>query len=153
MFRDLPKKAEHVKSGVVNVNLEDVESVTSTLVKSKGSIWNFQMKKGADEQDENKASGLSNSDSMQRKLAEEDFTAKYSDWKADDWNELDWDKVKDLRVRELLAERRMMAQIAQQAHCLNCPQFLEHVSCWKTCLQAMTMMATTLTFRPVQHAT
>jgi antiviral helicase SKI2 len=128
MFRDLPKKAEEVKSVITSVNLEDVECVTATLVKTTGPSWNVQLKRGINDNDENKASGIMQSDSVQRRLAEEAFTAKYSDWESADWNELDWDKVKDLRVRELLAERRTMAEIAQQAHCLSCPQFLKHVS-------------------------
>lgn len=67
-------------------------------------------------------------DAVQEELAEEEFTAKYSDWKSEDWNELEWDKVKQLEVRELLIERRKMAQIAENGHCLGCPDFPRHVS-------------------------
>lgn len=71
------------------------------------------------------------SDPVQKKLAEEEFTTKYCDWGSQDWNELEWDKVKDLQVRELLTERQKVAHIAQQGQCLNCPNFLKHVICYK----------------------
>lgn len=127
MFSELPTRAEDVKSAVTNVSLEDVECVTATVIKEQGPHWLLRKRHGIDQNEKEYTAGTRQSDSEQRKLVEDDFTGKYHDWKSADWNELDWDKVKDLHVRELLAERRQMAQVAQQAHCLSCPQFLKHV--------------------------
>jgi antiviral helicase SKI2 len=127
MFSKLPKRAEDIKSAVTAVNLEDVECVTLTVVKVRGPHWYLQVRKGIDEHDQINVAAMLNSDPVQKQLAEEEFTSKYSDWESADWNELEWDKVKDLRVRELLSERQKMAQIAQQGQCLRCPSFLKHV--------------------------
>jgi antiviral helicase SKI2 len=127
MFSKLPTRTEDVKSAVTGVNLEDVECVTVTVVKVRGPHWYLQVRKGIDEHDQINAAAMLNSDPVQKQLAEEEFTSKYSDWESADWNELEWDKVKDLRVRELLTERQKMAQIAQQGQCLECPNFLKHV--------------------------
>ena len=64
----------------------------------------------------------------QKQFAEEDFVKMYSDWQERAWDELDWDRVKDLQVREILAQRTKMADIAQNATALACPNFLKHVS-------------------------
>lgn len=68
------------------------------------------------------------SDPVQKKLVEEELTTRHNDWKSSDWDELEWDNVKDLQVRELVAERKKMADVAQQADCLKCPKFVKHVS-------------------------
>lgn len=136
MFGKLPKTAEDVKSGVISVNLEDVESVTVTIVKVRGPPWYMQIKKGIDEHDQTNIAALLNSDPVQKKLTEEEFIMKYCDWTAADWNELEWDKVKDLHVRELLIERQKMGNIAQQAQCIKCPNFLKHVSSKKQTTRA-----------------
>jgi antiviral helicase SKI2 len=128
MLSKLPKRAEEVRSAVISVNLEDVECVTVTAVKVKGPPWYLQIKKGIDGYDQINVAAILKSDPVQKKLAEEDFTANYGDWESADWNELEWDKVKDLQVRELFVERQKMAQIAQHGHCLQCPNFLKHVS-------------------------
>ncbi len=136
MFSKLPKRAKDVESAVISVNLEDVECVTVTSVKVRGPPWYLQVRKCIDEHDQINVAAMLKSDPVQKKLAEEELTTKYCDWESADWNELEWDKVKDLQVRELLAERQKMAQIAQQAHCLSCPIFQKHVcspdvSCFK----------------------
>lgn len=81
-----------------------------------------------------------NPDLVQKKLIEEEFTTKYNDWESADWDELEWDKVKDLRVREILAERRKVGQIAQQGKCLTCPHFVRHVSSLKLICSKTTLI-------------
>jgi antiviral helicase SKI2 len=63
---------------------------------------------------------------VQRQFAEEDFVNLYSNWTSPAWEEQEWTKVHDLHVRELLAERRRVAALAQDARCLQCPRFLKH---------------------------
>ena len=63
----------------------------------------------------------------QKKFAENDFIAHYSDWTASVYNEQDWSKVQELRVRELIEQRKTVASGCQDAVCLSCPNFLKHV--------------------------
>ena len=128
MFSGLPERAGEIKSAVTNVNLEDVECVTVTAIKVRGPPWYLQVRKGIDQQDQIDVGAVLKSDPVQKQFAEEEFTTKYSDWKSDDWDELEWDRVKQLEVRELLIERRKMAQVAQDGYCLKCPDFVKHVS-------------------------
>lgn len=65
---------------------------------------------------------------MQKQFAEEEFVKLYSSWTSRAWDEQDWVKVTELRVRELLAEREKAAAMAQNARCLQCPDFLKHYS-------------------------
>ena len=130
MFTKLPKNAEEVKSAVINVNLEEVECVTTASVKVRGPPLCLQVRKVTDEHHQTSVIAMLKLDPVQKRLAEEEFTTKYCNWEIADWNELEWDKVKDLQVRDLLAERQKMAQIAQQAQCLRCPNFLKHVGYW-----------------------
>jgi antiviral helicase SKI2 len=128
MFSKLPGRADEVKSAMTSVNLEDVESVTVTTIKVRRPPWYLQIREGIDEHDQIDVSAMLKSDPVQKQLAEEEFTTKYSNWESEDWNELEWDKVKQLEVRELLIERRKTAQVAQDGYCLKCPHFLKHVS-------------------------
>ena len=128
MYSRLPERAEDLKSAVINVSLEDVECVSVTTVKVRGPPKYLQLKKGADRFDQLNVAVILKTDPVQEKLAEEEFTAKYSDWKSEDWNELEWDMVKQLEVRELLTERRKMAQVVENGQCLGCPDFPRHVS-------------------------
>lgn len=52
----------------------------------------------------------------------------YAVWTSTVYNEQDWTKVNELSIRELLVERSKMADITQNAKCLECPDFLKHVS-------------------------
>jgi antiviral helicase SKI2 len=130
MFNRLPKKPEEVKSGVTQVELDDVECVTVTAIKVRGPPWYLQIRKGIDERDQIDVTGILKLDPVQKQFAEEEFTSKYSDWENTCWDEVEWDRVKDLQVRELLLERSKVAQVAQQGQCLKCPHFLKHVSIW-----------------------
>jgi antiviral helicase SKI2 len=49
-------------------------------------------------------------------------------WLNSAWDEVDWSKVKELQVRDILAQREAQVQIIQSCHCLSCPNFLKHVS-------------------------
>lgn len=48
-------------------------------------------------------------------------------WKASFWEELDWSRIKLLSIRDTLEVRKQQLQSAQQAHCLECPNFVKHV--------------------------
>ena len=63
---------------------------------------------------------------MQKQVAEEEFVNAYSSWISTAWDEQEWSKVHELHVRELVGERKKMAQIIQNAKCLGCPKFLKH---------------------------
>ena len=109
MFSPLPTAADEVKFDVTNVLLEDVEALTVTTIKLKGPHWYIKVGK------------------EQKRFAEEDFTALYSSWSSPAWDEIFWTNlVKELHVRELLSERKKLADEIQRSHCLRCPDFLKH---------------------------
>lgn len=49
-------------------------------------------------------------------------------WTDTTWDEIDWQRIKELEIRDILDKRRAQAQIAQSCHCLECPDFVKHVS-------------------------
>lgn len=67
-----------------------------------------------------------NSEIVQKEFAEEEFTNLYSSWSSPAWNEQEWGKVRELNVRELLAERKKAAELVQNSRCRECPHFLKH---------------------------
>lgn len=69
----------------------------------------------------------------QQKFVEKDFIENYTEWLSPVYSEQDWSKAQELKIRELLNERAEMAEVCQSAKCLECPQFLKHVSTssWK----------------------
>ncbi|RMZ79548.1 hypothetical protein DV737_g3400, partial [Chaetothyriales sp. CBS 132003] len=108
LFTPLPKSAEQVKQGVIQVFLDDVECVTRTVIKISGPHWYIKIA------------------GVQQAWAEEDFVKKYSDWTDSAYDEQEWTKVHELAVRELLVKRDAAARTVQQAKCPACPDFLKH---------------------------
>jgi antiviral helicase SKI2 len=41
---------------------------------------------------------------------------------------MDMSRVKDLALRDIIAKRLEEMKVAQKGECLNCPQFVKHVS-------------------------
>lgn len=55
------------------------------------------------------------------------MTLLCSDWASPTWDEHEWTRVRDMTVQEILGKREQAAKTAQQAHCLECPNFVKHV--------------------------
>ncbi|KAJ9501039.1 Antiviral helicase ski2 [Exophiala xenobiotica] len=110
MFTRLPDNPARVRHGFTQVLLDDVQCVTQTLVK----LGKVDLR------------SLLSSQLVQKQFAEEDFVDIYSSWISSAWDEQAWDRVHDLHVRELLTERRKVANIVQNAKCLQCPSFVKH---------------------------
>ena len=111
------------------IPLADLECVTSTIVKIGGPTWYLNIRKGKD----NKWSRLSfelvlisNSEAV--KVAQTEFSPLCSSWTQSAWDELELGRVKELQIREVLHQRQVQAAIAQSCECLQCPEFLQHVS-------------------------
>jgi hypothetical protein len=51
-----------------------------------------------------------------------------SSWELDEWNELGFERLKNIEIREILTKRVEVATTAQKAQCLQCSQFVKHVS-------------------------
>lgn len=62
------------------------------------------------------------------KPAQEEILELCADWTSSAWDEVDWSRIKDMSIREILDKRRAAAAVAQGAHCLQCPNFVKHVS-------------------------
>jgi antiviral helicase SKI2 len=92
------------------IPLGDVECVTNTIIKVGGPIWYLNIKKEA------------------VKFADKDLLKICQSWATPAWDELDWSRVKELQLRDALDKRHAQASIAQSCKCLDCPDFLKHVS-------------------------
>lgn len=62
------------------------------------------------------------------KFAEKELPKHVSSWETSSWDELDWSRVNELELREILSRRHEYAVTAQSCKCLECPNFLKHVS-------------------------
>ena len=61
-------------------------------------------------------------------MAQDEIIAMCADWNLAVWDELDWARIKDMSVREILEKRKVAAATAQRCLCLQCPDFVKHVS-------------------------
>lgn len=62
------------------------------------------------------------------KFADKELSKLCASWTDTVWDEMDWARVKELHVRDILEKRQAQAAIIQTCQCLDCPQFLKHVS-------------------------
>ncbi|KKZ63816.1 hypothetical protein EMCG_01920 [[Emmonsia] crescens] len=90
------------------IPLEDLECVTSTVVKIGGPTWYLNIKKES------------------LKVAQKDLVPICTSWETSGWDELEWDRVKELQVIEILNQRQAQVAIIEASECLRCPQFLKH---------------------------
>ena len=89
--------------------------------------------------------GISKKDENALQTAQKDLVKLCASWTGTEWDELDWICVKDLQLRNLLDERRKLAETAQGRACVQCPKFLEHVSASARC-DASTQLLTVAVF-------
>ena len=106
-FNALPQSMAEMDFKVSQVPLGDLDCITKTMVKVDTDKIIMDI-------DGVKAS------------AEEQLTKLCQSWKASFWDELDWSRVKLLNIRDMLETRRQQAEQAQKAHCLSCPNFVQH---------------------------
>ncbi len=108
LFTKLPQLKKHIFTKTLQIPVTDLECVTKTVV--KGVIPGIFEGGDAHKEAINELSRLCGS------------------WELDEWNEMDWERIKDLRLREIIVERKQQADASQKCKCLGCPQFLKHVS-------------------------
>lgn len=126
MFAPLPADAASVNSVVSQVLVDDVECVAQEIVKVRGQAWYIKIREGSTYNLQVDLRSLLNSDAVQKQWAEQDFVQLYSSWASAAWQEQKWDRVNDLGVRDVLVQRTKMADIVQNAQCLQCPNFIKH---------------------------
>lgn len=130
-YQELPRNGASMHLKVARVPLSELECVTNTQVKVGGPIWYLNIKKGKTSEylvlhlDSNLTS---NPHKEAIKFADKELTKYTSSWLKNEWDEIDWSRINELQVREILDEREAQAQKAQAGHCLQCPNFLKHVS-------------------------
>ena len=62
-------------------------------------------------------------------MAEYELSRICPSWTLKHWDELDWlSKIKEVQLRELLDIRKQEAAVAQNGACVQCPNFVKHVS-------------------------
>lgn len=62
------------------------------------------------------------------KWAEIELCQYTNSWIHTGWGEIDWQRIKEMEIRDILDKRQAQAEIAQSCHCLQCPDFVKHVS-------------------------
>ena len=62
------------------------------------------------------------------KWAETELCQFTNSWIDTAWDEIDWQRIKEMEIRDILDKRQVQAEIAQSCHCLQCPDFVNHVS-------------------------
>ncbi|KAK2741567.1 hypothetical protein FQN57_005550 [Myotisia sp. PD_48] len=107
-FQPLPTIPSDMILRSCKVPITNVECVTSTVLKIGGPTWYLNIRKEA------------------LKIAGKELSPLCASWAQQEWDELDWTKIKELRVRELLDERKKQRDLAELGECLDCPQFLKH---------------------------
>jgi len=108
MFTKLPQHKKQVATKTLQIPVADLECVTKTIV--KGVIPEI----------------FNGGDPYQK--AKDEIWRLCSNWELDEWNELNWSRIKDLQLRDILTKRNEEGTISQKAKCLQCPQFIKHVS-------------------------
>lgn len=69
-----------------------------------------------------------NSGTESTKWAEIELYQYTNSWIHTGWEEIDWQRIKEMGIRDILDKRQAQAEIAQSCHCLQCPDFVKHVS-------------------------
>ena len=108
MFTKLPQLKKQIATKTLQIPVADLECVTKTVV--RGVIPEI----------------FNGGDPYQK--AKDEIWRLCSNWELDEWNELDWSRIKDLQLRDILTKRNEEATVSQKAKCLQCPQFIKHVS-------------------------
>ena len=57
-------------------------------------------------------------------------------------NEVDWSKVRDIVFNDARTARRAAFEKIDNAYCLECPEFLEHVLCYPTYVNCSMQLST-----------
>lgn len=108
LFTNLPQYKKHISTKLLHIPLADLECLTNTVV--KGIIP--EIFEGGD--------GYIK--------AKDELARLCLSWELDEWNELDFSRINDLQLRDVLTKRFEVAASSQKANCLNCTQFIKHVS-------------------------
>ena len=126
LFTPSPRKKSELKIRVASIPLTDIECITQTQIKvqipqSLSVVMILIVYIQSDVSDIRSERDIS--DELTNELL-----ALCSDWTSSLWDELDWSKVKDMRIREILAERKAKAQTIEKSKGLDCSDFVKHVS-------------------------
>ncbi|OJD17841.1 hypothetical protein AJ78_02082 [Emergomyces pasteurianus Ep9510] len=108
LFSPLSTDPNEMVLKTYKIPLEDLECVTSTVVKIGGPTWYLNIKKES------------------LKVAQKDLVPLCTSWESSVWDELEWDRVKELQIVEILNQRQGQIAIIESCECLQCPQFLKH---------------------------
>lgn len=140
----------HLK--VCRIPLADLEFVTHTAVKATGPIWYLNIKKGRPPDIESllwqQLTGVFWFNIEAIKLGDKELSKYTKSWLDPAWQEIDWSRLKELQVRDILDKRQTQAQIAQSCRCIECPDFMKHVS-----KGVCSVMWRLLTLKTVRNAT
>lgn len=127
-FAKLPTEGAQMELKVLEIPLGDVDAITDTIVKGRGPTWLLNIKKGINRLAQIRLDDLLKHHEEQAKFAEGEIANVCRSWDQPQWNEMDWNRIKELTTRDLLERRKQEAVKVQQCHCIQCPDFVKHVS-------------------------
>ncbi|KAI5302228.1 hypothetical protein KEM56_000900 [Ascosphaera pollenicola] len=107
-FTPLAETPKDMYFKTCKVSLDDVEAVTDHILETKRPAY------------------LLTNPREQQVIAKKELVDLCKDWTTKEWDELDWTRIKELQVREILAQRDEQVKIMQSPTCLTCPQFIRH---------------------------
>lgn len=113
---------------ILKIPLGDVDAVTDKTVKFRGPMSLLHVEKGIDDSAQIRLDDLLKHREEQASFAEGEIANMCVSWDQPQWDEVDWSRIKELMTRDLLEYRKQEAVKAQQAHCVECPNFVQHVS-------------------------
>ncbi|PNS17113.1 hypothetical protein CAC42_7167 [Sphaceloma murrayae] len=106
-FASLPQKESEIKLRQMPVPIVDIECMTKTLLSA--DVTSIQGKL---------------QDAM--KQIKDDLLTTCSSWTSSVWEEMDYSRVKEVGIRNVLDERRKLAQVAQEKEAVLCPKLDKH---------------------------
>ena len=69
-----------------------------------------------------------------------DLVKLCNSWTNPCWDELDWpSRLKEVSLRETLESRKKELSVCQGSRCIQCPQFVKHVSSLRHMLEMVLM--------------
>jgi antiviral helicase SKI2 len=115
------KSTDEVSLKRETVSLSDIEYASDKIIKALLSKWNINCQMNA--------AGVRRTNPTANEEVKKELTDIYMD--LGHLTEVDWSKVRDMTFNENRALRRAAIDKIARAHCLECPNFLEHVQVFR----------------------
>ena len=128
-FSPLPHSAAQMSLKVVKVPLSAIEAITDTMIKVPNGkqLWYLRIRQGRCLPKPSIQSGAKFY--AEAEVIVEQLNKLCSSWTDQGWDEVDWSvRVKDMKLRDVIDNRREAISMVENSKCVDCPNFVKHVS-------------------------